>query len=210
MRLRHYIVSIIISLSLAGFLASCGAEGDNPGTEYAPNMYHSVPYDPYKQVTQETAGNWLNSRADNRGEYFNSNPFNPFDMNMRMPPANTVRRTETGMLPYRIPRDSLQLAARVVDSPLDSTAAVLEQGQALYNVYCMPCHGGSGQGDGAVGQVYLGVPAFNKGRYVTLTEGHIFHVITYGQGRMGAYGSQLDMVKRWQIVEYVQQLQQMN
>ena len=42
-------------------MTSCGAGGDNPGLEYAPNMYHSVAYEPYSQIVDEDAGRWLTS-----------------------------------------------------------------------------------------------------------------------------------------------------
>lgn len=197
-------------LLLAGvFAAACTAEGDNPGLEYAPQMYHSVPYEPLTQITDEDAGKWLSSNDDDEGaEFYNSNTYNPHNMNMRVPPANTVRRTENDILPYRVPADSLAYAAANVKNPLDSTGAVVQEGMLLYTSFCAPCHGGAGQGDGPVGQVYLGIPSFSTGTYRDMTEGHIFHVITYGRGRMHPYASQIDIPDRWKIVRYVQTLQQ--
>jgi mono/diheme cytochrome c family protein len=195
---------------LAGLLvAGCTAQGDDPGLEYAPQMYHSVPYDPLTQITDKDAGKWLTSIDDEeQGEFYNSNTYNPHNMNMRMPPANTVRRTSVDVLPYRVPADSLTYAAANIKNPLDSTSVILQQGMLLYTSFCAPCHGGAGQGDGLVGKVYLGVPAFNKGAYANMTEGHIFHVITHGKGRMYPYASQVDIIDRWKIVRYVQTLQQ--
>ncbi|HLU90540.1 MAG TPA: hypothetical protein VKZ51_11955, partial [Cyclobacteriaceae bacterium] len=76
-------------------LLSCGASGDNPGVEYSPNMYHSVPYDPLSQITDED-GNWVSSREDGKWEFYNSNPNNPHGMTMREPVPNTVRRNNNG------------------------------------------------------------------------------------------------------------------
>ena len=194
---------------LAGLLAAgCTAHGDDPGLEYAPQMYHSVPYEPLTQITNKDAGKWLSSIDDEQGEFYNSNPYNPHNMNERVPPANTVRRTESGVLPYRIPADSINYASSHLENPLDSTAAVVQEGMLLYTSFCSHCHGGAGQGDGLVGQVYKGVPAYNKGTYREMTGGHIFHVITYGKGRMYPHGSQIDILDRWKIVRYVQTLQQ--
>ena len=54
--------SFIIILFAGGIiLAGCKAGGDNPGLEYAPNMYHSVAYEPLSQITDEDAGAWVNS-----------------------------------------------------------------------------------------------------------------------------------------------------
>lgn len=204
--MSKYFIYYVLIVGVA--LAGCDAEGEYPGLEYAPQMYHSTPYEPLTQITNEEAGSWLSSLDNGVGEFYNSNPYNPYRMNSRVPPANTVRRNSDDMLPYRIPPDSIELASRTLKNPLDSTEAVLAQGQALYNQFCYPCHGGAGQGNGPVAAVYLGVPAYNVGRYREMTEGHIFHTITWGRGRMNAHGSQVDIADRWKIVRYVQTLQQ--
>jgi hypothetical protein len=198
----------IALLALTGGFFACGARGDFQGTEFAPNMYHSVPYDPLKQIVDEGEGTFVGSRHDGLGEYYNSNPLNPFNMTMRLPPVNTVKRREDGALPYRIHRDSVELASRTLTNPFESTDEILRAGQVLYNIHCVPCHGGAGHGDGPVAERYMGIPMFNTGRVSTLSEGHIYHVITHGIARMAAYGSQVDVMDRWKIVTYVQQLQQ--
>src|SRR5687768_13628372 len=101
-----FIKSLFIGLAAAALLTSCGPGGDNPGLEYAPNMYHSVAYEPYSQIRDSTAGNWLTSieysRVDGNsqhGEFFNSLYYNPHQMNLRLPPPNTVSRNKYGYLP---------------------------------------------------------------------------------------------------------------
>ncbi len=188
----------------------CKAKNDYPGLEYAPNMYHSVPYEPLKQITDESAGSAFSDRADGLGEFYNSNSNNNHRMNMREPVANTVRRSEYGLLPYRVPKDSFDYAARYIHNPLDSSETVVSEGKELYGVFCAGCHGESGKGDGLVGKIYQGVPLYNVGRVKDLPEGHIFHTITYGRGRMGAHGSQIDVLDRWKIVRFVQVLQNQN
>lgn len=201
--------NIVIGLSATVFLASCGVGGDNQGLEYAPNMYHSVPYEPYTQVVDEDAGRWLTSidYPDGHAEFFNSNKLNPFRMNLREAPANTVSRNKHGWLPYRIGKDSLELASRVMKNPLDSTAAVVSEGKALYDMYCDHCHGPKGAGDGKVADKYNGVPNYKSDALKDITEGHIFHVITYGKNLMWAHGSQVSPEDRWKIARYVKTLQ---
>ncbi|WKK87479.1 c-type cytochrome [Marivirga arenosa] len=192
-------------------LVSCKAGKDEPGLEYAPNMYHAVSYEPLTQITDKEQGAWVSSDDDEYGEYFNSNPNNPFGMTMREPVSNTVPRSENGMLPYRLHKDSLDLAARILENPLPNNEAVVAEGKVLYTKYCTHCHGENGGGSmdetAKVGQVYQGVPAYNTGRVATVSGGHIFHVITHGKGRMGAHGSQVLQEDRWKIVRYVQTLQ---
>lgn len=193
-------------------LAGCRAKGNYPGTEYAPNMYNSVSYKPLKQVMDKSAGEWVSSIDNGVGEYYNGNPNNPHEMSMRVPPAHTVRRLDDGMLPYRIPKDSIELASRVLKDPYPATDDIIAQGKELYSRFCQPCHGENGMGSmdstAHVGQVFKGVPSYHTGRVSKVTEGHIFHVITWGYNRMGSYGSQLSQEERWKVVRYVQTLQQ--
>jgi mono/diheme cytochrome c family protein len=217
--------SLIIGFSAATMLASCSAGGDDQGTEYAPNMYHSVAYEPYTQIDDWNAGRWLTSIDYPKGpdgtghaEFYNSNPFNPHQMNLRDPAPNTVKRNSQGWLPYRLPNDStgLRLSNRL-KNPLDSTVQVLAEGKALYEMYCDHCHGAKGAGDGKVAQgvtvdgteksAYAGVPNYKSDALKSITEGHIFHVITYGKNLMWPHGSQVSPEDRWKIAKYVKALQ---
>jgi mono/diheme cytochrome c family protein len=220
MRMRY--LSILVSgLSAAVMLSSCGAGGDNQGLEYAPNMYHSVAYEPYSQITDKDAGRWLTSieYPDGHAEFYNTNNLNPTRANMRELPANTVPRNKQGWLPYRFGKDSLAFAA-AVKSPLDSTAQIIAEGKVLFESYCEHCHGPKGAGDGLVaagadnpdapGQKkgnYNGVPDYKSAALKDITEGHIFHVITYGKNLMWPHGSQISPEDRWKIAKYVKTLQ---
>jgi mono/diheme cytochrome c family protein len=206
------IYSRVMGLLALGTLAACGAGEDDPGMEYAPQMYHSVAYEPLTQITDESEGEWLSSRADGRGEFFNSNVNNPHAMNMRQPAPNTVKRNDNNLLPYRIEKDemgdaNLQRAA-ALKSPLDTAnnEQLIAEGRVLYTNFCYHCHGAGGQGDGPVGEIYKGVANISgAGQLASVTEGHIFHVITHGKGRMWPHASQIDPVDRWKIARYIKE-----
>lgn len=211
---------------VAGLLAACSAEGDDQGVEFAPNMYHSVAYEPYTQIKDWDAGRWLTSieypkapgKDQGHAEFYNSIVFNPSHMNMREPAPNTVSRNPQGWLPYSIPNDStgLRLSNRLVN-PLGQSEALVSQGKALYEIYCDHCHGAKGEGDGKVAsgvtidgvekKAYAGVPNYKSDALKTMTEGHIFHVITYGKGLMKPHASQVNPEERWKIAHYVKTLQ---
>jgi mono/diheme cytochrome c family protein len=221
--------SLIVGSASVALLASCSAGGDDQGTEYAPNMYHSVAYEPYSQITDPDAGRWLTSieypkmikdgdTLPGHAEFFNSNVYNPYSMNMREPAPNTVPRNAQGWTPYRLPADSTGLRlANGLKNPLDTTAEVLAAGKALYETYCDHCHGPKGEGNGKVGSgvtidgveksAYPGVPNYKSAALKNITEGHIFHVITYGKGLMWPHGSQVNPEDRWKIARYVKTLQ---
>jgi hypothetical protein len=200
--------SMVLGASVA-LLWGC-AGGDNPGREYAPNMYHSVAYEPLSQIVDETAGAWANSLDNGRGEYFNSNKYNPHMMNMREPAPNTVKRNAHGWLPYRkvrVSKDSIDIVTAGMKNPLDSTAEIIEQGKVLYESNCKHCHGAKGMGDGKVSEKYAGVANLKGDSYLVMSEAHIFHVITHGAGLMASHGSQVLPEDRWKIARYVKALQ---
>src|SRR5690242_16933449 len=207
--LKKNILSVVSALVVAVVLAGCAAKGDHTGREYAPNMYHSVAYEPLSQITDESAGAWVNTLTTRDGEFFNSNKYNPFRMNMREPARNTVKRNAYGWLPYRqkaVPKDSIPLVTRGLRSPLDSSAAIVASGKALFDSNCKHCHGATGMGDGKVSEKFAGVANLKGDAYLGITEGHIFHVITNGAGLMASHASQIAPEDRWKIAKYVKAL----
>ena len=206
--------NIAVLIFSASLLSSCNHDfgwihkHDQPRLEYAPNMYHAVTYEPLSQITDKEAGMWVNSDGDNVGEYYNSNPYNPNDMTMRVPPATSIPRNKHGFLPYRIPKDSLDYAAKVLQNPIPDSPEVLEDGKQLFVKFCSHCHGETGAGDGPVNDVLHGVANLTSPQSKTFTEGHIFHVITWGKGRMGSHASQLNQEERWKIARYVKEVLQ--
>lgn len=210
--------NLLPAIIIGIILSSCAAGVDDPGLEYAPQMYHSTPYEPLTQIKDESMGSWLDSNEeDGHGEFYNSNPYNPHKMNVRRPVEGTVRRmspvenTNWVPLPIRIPKDSLEVAAIELISPYDSTNLdIVKDGKLLYDRFCEHCHGEKGNADGLVAEKYAGVANLNGAAYKNITEGHIFHVITYGKGLMGAHGSQISQEDRWKIARYVKELQKNN
>lgn len=219
--------NLFLGFSAAVLLTACGAGGDNQGLEYAPNMYHSVAYEPYSQITDKSRGAWITSieYLDGHSEFFNSNQLNIPSMNswmnMRNSPPNTVSRNKQGWLPYRLGKDSLALSENI-KNPLDSSAAILADGKILYEIYCDHCHGAKGTGDGKVAaggvkivvngeekerSTYNGVANLTSDALKNISEGHIFHVITHGKGLMWPHGSQISPEDRWKISKYVKTLQ---
>jgi mono/diheme cytochrome c family protein len=88
---------------------------------------------------------------------------------------------------------------------LDSIARNSGKGKELYDIYCISCHGASGNGKGKLveREKFLGVPSY-KDRVIT--EGSIFHVETYGLNAMGSHANQLSAHERWLVADYVLKL----
>jgi mono/diheme cytochrome c family protein len=93
--------------------------------------------------------------------------------------------------------------------PAPVTVEVLRRGQNRYQIYCTPCHGQLGKGDGMV--VRRGLkqpPSFHEERLRQQAPGYVYDVITNGFGVMPDYRAQVPSVEdRWAIVAYVKALQ---
>ena len=99
--------------------------------------------------------------------------------------------------------------------PLAVDEARLERGQERFDVYCAPCHGLDGAGNGIVN---VRATRLEEGTWTPPTdlrtdlvrgraEGHMFHTVTHGIRNMPAYGPQIPQEDRWAIVAYLRALQ---
>lgn len=101
------------------------------------------------------------------------------------------------------------------DFPLTLTSEVLRRGQARYGVYCAPCHGLGGYGDGIVNAraerlqegTWTPPSSFHDATGLARPVGHLFNTVSNGIRRMPAYGPQIPERDRWAIVAYVRALQ---
>jgi mono/diheme cytochrome c family protein len=124
----------------------------------------------------------------------------------RTAPAGTVAR---GWLRDDQALYTGKVDGKVVDAfPFAITRADLARGQQRYNIYCTPCHGRLGDGNGMVVQRGLRQAAsFHQDRLRQETPGYFFDVITNGFGAMPDYATQVPVQDRWLIVAYVKALQ---
>ena len=85
---------------------------------------------------------------------------------------------------------------------------VMARGRGRYDVYCAPCHGLTGVGDGMiVRRGYRRPPTFHQDRLRDSPPGHFFDVITNGFGAMPDYAAQIRAEDRWAVIAYVRALQ---
>lgn len=92
--------------------------------------------------------------------------------------------------------------------PVALDRELLERGRQRYEIFCTPCHGALGVGDGMIVQRgFSPPPSFHSDRLRGAPVGHVFQVISRGLGRMPAYGDRVPTADRWAIVAYVRVLQ---
>ena len=178
---------IVIAASIV--ITSC-KDKRSTGWEYAPNMYEHTAYDPDQ-----------------------ANPNFKDGKTAQVPPSGTI---PVGFKRFDYPnnKDGYEKASLEVTNMLANTPKNLADGKALFTTFCSPCHGVTGQGDGLVVQHgYPPPPSYSKGQssrggaMKDLTDGKIYHTITYGVNAMGSYASQVAPEERWKIVMYVHHLQ---
>jgi mono/diheme cytochrome c family protein len=84
----------------------------------------------------------------------------------------------------------------------------MARGQERFNIYCSPCHGRTGMGDGmVVRRGYRQPPTFHQDRLREAPVGHFFDVMTNGFGAMPDYAAQVRVEDRWAIAAYIRALQ---
>ena len=174
-------LAALASLAAAG----CGTAPEKRAIEYTTDMEYSVAYDA-----------------------FSPNPVTRDGLTLQRPVPGTIAR---GHLPlhYRGTRDDAERAGRELQSPVawidDREAA---EGRALFETFCAHCHGKEGNGDGPLVPKIPNPPAYTSARVREMPPGQIFHVITFGSGRMPAHASQIAPRERWLIAAHVRTLQQ--
>lgn len=92
--------------------------------------------------------------------------------------------------------------------PLPLTEELLKRGQERYKIFCTPCHGLQGDGNGMVAMRGMKhPPSYHDPRLQQVPTGYIYDVITNGFGGMLGYSAQIPPSDRWAIIAYVRALQ---
>ena len=114
---------------------------------------------------------------------------------------NTVARGSIADEDLFVPKESNAF-------PLPLTPELLNRGHERYRIFCSPCHGIQGDGNGMVSMRGMKhPPSFHDARLRQVPNGYIFDVITNGFGGMLSYSAQVPPADRWAIIAYVRALQ---
>jgi mono/diheme cytochrome c family protein len=141
-----------------------------------------------------------------RIEAYEANAFFADGRGSRTPPTGTVargwQRQDEALYSGRVNGDL------VSEFPFPVSASDMARGRERYNIYCSPCHGVLGDGQGMVVQRGLRRAAsYHQDRLRDEKVGYFFDVITNGFGAMQGYAEQVPARDRWLIVAYVRALQ---
>ena len=175
------------------FVVITSCNNDGRGYEYMPNMYRSPSLETYGQ----------NSVFED-------------SINARLPVKGTIARGYLKTFNYSSSLEDYLLSGEKAINPYEFNDLNLAEGEKLYAMFCKHYHGNNGAGGGSITHpVYSAIPHYNDNKQIRrsgatmseLTQGHIFHAITYGLNAMGPHASQLSEEERWKISLYVKKLQ---
>jgi hypothetical protein len=171
---------------------SCNRVRRDTGRAYMPDMVYSVAYETYAPVEE---------RLSKYGAHYSNRPV-----------EGTIARGD--MFPYTIKNDTLGYSQSAsVKSPLPSlNAKEYLEASRLYLVNCGICHGSKLDGmgplyNGGNGPFSAAPKNLMDKEMKDLSDGKMFHSITYGKGQMGSYASQLNTKQRWMIIHYIREKQ---
>ena len=188
------ISAAFFAVAAIAIVSSC-SDKRSTGLEYARNMYDPIGYNP-----------------DQPNKNFKNG------MTAQLPPPHTVPvGFDAPEEDYPNTLEGYEAASKNLKNPLPADSANLYDGKMLFLRMCSQCHGLTGQGDGSIVQrgKFPAPPSYSKGNssrggaMKDLTDGKIFHTITYGVNLMGPHRYQLTPSERWKIVLYVHELQKL-
>lgn len=166
------------TLLVASTLLAC-KPGAKPGTEYMPDMARGPAYKAFAPNLATRDG-----------------------LTLQRPVVGSIAR---GHQPFHYETGvaEAERAGRELVNPFRSTPPILEKGKALYQIYCLVCHGAEGKGDGPIAKKIPTPPPYRSERLLGYAPGRIFHVITMGANKMPSYAAQLAPDERWMVATYV-------
>jgi len=231
--MKNIFATFLALIALTAFTA-CGDDVQDPGTEYMPDMGHSIAQEA-NVLTNYYYNTWDNESTVKLRKLQEHN----------MPVANTIPRGYAGVafggansgammdamqgkdnsmaipmngsVPYYYAdteEERLRATAEIQANPFPITAEGLERGKELYDVFCGICHGAKADGNGwlvdeaNLNAKYPAAPAnFLLDDHINSSNGRYYHAIMYGKNVMGSYKDKISYEERWQVIHYIRSLQ---
>jgi mono/diheme cytochrome c family protein len=120
--------------------------------------------------------------------------FRPYEAPVAAPPAGAV------------PVTGRKAGERKPDlrNPVPPTAGSLAQGKALFEINCAMCHGLMSDERGRAGRKLTPPPpGLDRELLRSRSDAHIYNAVTFGFGRMPAFGDKLTPRERWDLVNHL-------
>ncbi len=184
---------LLIITGCVGLVVAAVSCKDNtqPGRAYMPDMAQSVAYETYDATEERLKASGANYT--------------------HQPVKGTIARGD--MAPYPLKNDSAGYAQSAgIKNPLDPASIDLKEAERLYLINCGICHGAKLDGNGPLfnggdGPYKAAPKDLTAADMKAMTEGTMFHSVTYGKGNMGSYASQMSTKQRWMVIAYIKDKQ---
>jgi mono/diheme cytochrome c family protein len=140
---------------------------------------------------------------------FAPNPNFADHLTLRRPPSGTIAR---GQVPFHYQptqQDAIRAGLELKNPFTEKDTGRRDRGSTIFADYCQVCHGPLGQGNGPITQKGFPPPAsLLADRALQMKDGQMFHVLTFGQGNMPGFSTQLSPADRWSVILHVRLLQE--
>jgi mono/diheme cytochrome c family protein len=193
MRYVYYVTAllVVLTISIAGFR---GRRSSQPPIEVFPDMNRQAKYKP-----QAESKFFADGRADR------PLPAGVVARGRTIAPDPDFLREDDFLYRGRTARGEF---ARGFPPQLALDEKFMQHGKERYTIYCAPCHGALGDGQGitkAYGMVTTA--SYHDDRIRQMPEGEIFNTITNGKNTMSPYADKLNPGDRWAVIAYVRALE---
>lgn len=144
-------------------------------------------------------------------------PYNTFSPNKNFLDGKTLQAPAEGTSVIGIDKlhytssseDALHAGDELINPFQGDSLELVESGSKLFSIYCISCHGITGIGDGnIVKRGFPPPPSLFVERTLSMKDGQMFHIMTYGQGNMPSLASQVSNNDRWKIILHIRSLQE--
>ena len=186
-----YLVTLFVCVLVVSILGFRGTPFTLPPMDVFPDWaFPGMRHQP-KQRPQSESKFFADGRAD------------------RVPPVHTVARGQLRDDDHlHFGKTPTGAFATTMPPSLTVDLGFLERGRDRFQVYCSPCHGAVGDGNGMTKRYGMGAtPSYHDPRLRALADGEIFNTITLGKNTMMSYADKITPEDRWAVVAYVRALQ---
>jgi mono/diheme cytochrome c family protein len=173
----------ILLVAFVVISSSCGASSQRRAYEYMPDMARDPAY-----------------------KAFAPNSVTRDGLTLQRPVVGTIPRGYVSFH-YGSGEEEATRAGIELRNPYGASRTALLEGKALFETYCLVCHGEGGKGDGPIADKIPRPPSYTSERVRQFPPGRIFYVITMGSNKMPSYAAQTSTADRWKIVTYIKFLQ---
>lgn len=137
-------------------------------------------------------------------EMYNQAHMEPLEAAPVWPDSQSALRPPEGALD----RDPEPVVPDSAPFPFPPDSALMARGRERYRIYCSPCHGEYGDGDGMITRHgFPRPPSYHLPRLLAAAPGHFYRVITDGYGMMYSYAYRVPPPDRWAVIAYIRALQ---